>query len=280
MVEHLYYGNDAHCGTPPASYDQSIPSTYLCGVRYWDDGLADNDPNAVATTHLYYNQGLLSALVEPGNEVTQFGYPQGLLGTISTPTDVDWQQAVAGRTMPTTAIAYTYVAAAAGPATGNVRPSYVPVTCSPMCPPGSVPMATSVTGPAPDGGAAARPVHTYGYGGDANNDTKLAISGITPTAREVTYDPSGRTLTDTSATGQTTATTWDAGGQDLPIYTTDAASRVTTTVYDWALRATDTYGPATSTPPGMKDSCFQASGVPVDHPGRVLRGHPAHAYRL
>ena len=84
--------------------------------------------------------------------------------------------------------------------------------------------------------------------------------------RGICYDTSGRTLVNTTATGQSTTTVWDSGGQDLPVSSQDGTGRVTTTVYDWALRATDSYGPATSSAPGVAGSCFQSSGYPVASP--------------
>jgi len=246
----LYYGSDSHCSVP-GGYSPA-PSTMLCQVAYWDG----------AVTNLDYNAGgQLAAVVDPGSEQTVFGYGNGLLTKVVNPLINDWVNAGNGFTsVDETDIAYTFVnPAAAG--TTNIRPPFVAAS-GPPYPAGSIPMAVKVTAAAPDGATAARPEHDYTY--VSTNETQVHVVGLTTTVdTDVTYDASGRTLTTTTATGQTSTTTWDGGGQDLPVASSDAAGRVTTTIYDWALRATDTYGPATSSAPGAAGSCFQATGVPV-----------------
>lgn len=258
----LYYGNDSHC-TRPSGYDQSVAANLLCGISYWDG----------TTTGLYYSNGALSTLAEPGDSYSEFGYAGGLLTSLKSPTTVDWQAAdPADRDSApvTTDIAYTWVAPATSGST-NVRPAYTPVSAP--YPVGSVPLVTSVTAPSPDGGSSTpRPQHTFTYVG--TNETQEHTAGLTTAVdRDVTYDTSGRTLTTTTATGQKITTAWDKGGQDLPVSATDATGRETTTIYDWANRATDTYGPAPS-------ACFQANGLPVATPpatcGTIQHSHTGY----
>ena len=250
-VIQLYYGSDSHC-TPPTGYDQTVGPNLLCQIAFWDG----------TTTNLYYSNGMLAAVVNPGApnpEITQFSYTGGLLSDIESPLAEDWQAAVTGRTpaLATTHIAYNWVAAATGTAVGNIRPSATSV--SQTAPPArSIPLVASVTAPSPDGVSPTRASDTYAYVG--TNETTVHIAGLTTQVdRDVTYDPTGRLLNDTTATGQTSTTVWDAQSRDLPVSSADAAGRVTTTIYDWAMRVTDTYGPAPA-------SCFQASGFPVASP--------------
>lgn len=80
----------------------------------------------------------------------------------------------------------------------------------------------------------------------------------------VTYDQTGRMLTTKAPQTTATASTWDLAGKDLPVTSTDPAGRMTTTVYDWADRVTDTFGPAPA-------ACFDAaSGRPVSTTGVCL----------
>lgn len=262
----MYYGTDSHCGTIPVGYDQSVAANLLCGVVYWDG----------TTTNLYYANGQLATIKEPGSTYTQFGYSDGLMTAIESPPAVDWQGVdPTGRANApvTTAIGYTWVNPAA-PGSTNIRPAYSPATqTNGLYPAGSIPLVTSVTAPSPDGATTtARPEDSYTYVG--LNETQVHVAGLaTAVDRDVTYDSSGRLLTSTSATGQRTTTTWDAEGQDLQTSVADAAGRETTTIYDWANRPTDVYGPAPA-------SCFQSNGLPVASPpascGKIPHTHTGY----
>ena len=246
---YLYYSGSGSCTTPPGGlgYDVAPPPNMLCKVDF-------GEFEAGTATDLFYRNGMLSAVVDPGNEQTLLGYTGGLLTSVESPLAVDWQAAGPGRgSAPvTTDIAYTWIAG--GTAVNNVRPAWNPVS-GPPYPAGSIPMATSVTAPAPDGNTAARPKHNYVY--VLTNSTEVHVDGLSG-HQTVTYDTGGRTNVTQTATGQVSQLTWDQG-RDLPLTTTDPAGRVTTTVYDWALRATDSYGPAPA-------FCFQSSGFPVTSP--------------
>src|SRR5581483_1625297 len=63
--------------------------------------------------------------------------------------------------------------------------------------------------------------------------------------RKVTYDSTYRTTGETDIANLTTTTEWDSG-KDLVLSKTDPVGLKTTTIYDYADRPTDTYGPAPS----------------------------------
>jgi RHS repeat-associated protein len=93
------------------------------------------------------------------------------------------------------------------------------------------------------------------------------VAGVTPTigfSRKVTYDDADRALVTTDASGATVQTEWNV--KDQATATVDAAGRRSTTVYDYADRPIDHYGPAPA-------SCFNgqfptsacAATVPHSH---------------
>ena len=278
----MTYGNSASlggaaCPTPPGGgYAATVAPNLLCQVSYWDG----------TTTNLYYTNtptgsmqlaAVLDSVTSPagaGPSVAQFGYTSGLLTSVESPLAADWVVANALTTAPvtaTTVIGYTWI----NPDTSgsaNIRPAFVPATMTGgLYPAGSIPMVTSVTAPTADGtnstgSLALQPAHTYTY--LALNEAQIAVAGLASAVeRDVVFDPtSGRTLSDSTATSTSTpalltASTWAAGGQDLPTSSTDPAGRMSTTVYDWAMRATDTYGPAPA-------ACFSATDprVPIASP--------------
>ncbi|MGH2773167.1 MAG: PA14 domain-containing protein, partial [Actinomycetota bacterium] len=163
--------------------------------------------------------GHLARILDPGSEITDFGYDSsGRLTQIRDPltNDLIASGAIADPTADThkTLIAYD----AAG-------------------------KATKVTAPVPDSTGAARPEHTYSY--VASNKTNVSVAGLTPAtgyARQVTMDASNRLIEDRDSAGKLTSHTWDS--QDRPTSSTDPAGLKTTTVYDSAGRPTDSYGPA------------------------------------
>lgn len=60
----VYYGGDPTCGTAPAGFDANAPTGMLCAVQT-NDG---------RTTYFYYLSQLLSRIVKPGNEATDYQY--------------------------------------------------------------------------------------------------------------------------------------------------------------------------------------------------------------
>ncbi|MEV5300269.1 PA14 domain-containing protein [Amycolatopsis methanolica] len=226
-------GDTCYTGlTPPPGADANAPSQMLCRIAYWDG----------RQSVLWYTNGQLSRFEDPGSEITDFGYDTttGLLTKVRDPRAADWVAVdPTNRDNDTTRwlVAYT---------SGK---------------------ATSVTGPAPAVGAA-RPAHSYRYD-PANSQTFTDVAGLTPETgffSKVTYDSAYRTLSTTDATGKTSSTTWD--NRDLQLTSTDPAGRESTTVYDYAMRPTDTYGPApTSCFTGQQPTTACADTVPHTHTG-------------
>jgi RHS repeat-associated protein len=251
----LYYGGSVGanpgCPTPPAGtgFDTVVAPNLLCQIAYWDG----------TVTNLWYKNGMLSRVEEPGGQITDFGYGSGLLTQIRSPLAADWvavDPTTRASAPVTTDISYVWTAADTTGG-GNIRPAFSQVCPTGTCPAGAIPLVGSVTAPSPDGGAStARPQHSYTYVG--TNETQVHVAGLATTVdRDVTYSPTGQALTSTTATGQVSHAAWTPG--DLPTSTIDAAGRETTVIYDWAQRATDTYGPAPS-------ACFQTSGFPIATP--------------
>ena len=267
----LSYGPSADCPATatPWAWD-AAPANQLCKVTYWDG----------TATILHYLNGQIAAVEEPGQAFTRFGHSEGLLTTIQgvLANDLVLAGKIADSTAARTEISYAWLAAT--PVTApvaqqtNIRPSYSTVTkdANGVYPQGSIPVVTSVTGPAADGvTSTGRPQHSYTY--TATDTTAVTVAGIASTAATVTYDTTGRLLTAQVASNPVSTTAWDADGKDLTKSVTDPAGRKTTTIYDWADRVTDTYGPAPA-------SCFDTDGFPVASPptscGSIPHSHTGY----
>ena len=166
-----------------------------------------------STTLLYDGSGRLLRIIDPGTEVTEFSYAaSGELAGIQTPLVSDWL--AAGSRTSTSAnlvtIAYT-----------NGK-------------------TASVTLPAADGVTTAGRLSTgFTYG---TGTTAVSRTGISGTARTVTYDGGFRQLTDKSPSGLTSSQVWSP--KDMVLSSADPSGRTSTTIYDSRDRPTDTYGPA------------------------------------
>jgi len=214
-------GTGAACPIP-AGY-LAPPTGMLCRLIYPGHKAGADD-----TTQLLYNVNKqLAGILDPGQELTTFGYTTTSakrLAWLRDSTANDWLAADTTRTAASTnrtSISYD---------SGRVN---------------------TVTLPAPDGVTqAARPVKTYTY---ATGTTYVDVAGLTvPTtapsnghARTVTFDDAYRKLTDMSASGLKGTLAW--GDQDMLFSQTDALSRKTTNIYNDQDRLTDTYGPAPET---------------------------------
>lgn len=226
-------GDDCYAGAaPPSGADPLPPAQMLCRVAFWDG----------STSRLWYRSGQLAREEDPGSEVTDFGYDgSGLLDKVRDPLASDWVAADPTHRDSSdtwTAIAYTTV--------------------------GDRTQAASITQPAPTPGQP-RPRHGYRY--VSGTETKVDAAGLAPASgsfRDVTFDAAYRQLTDTDATGVTTRQEWDA--KDNPTATVDGAGRRSTTVYDYADRPTDRYGPAPS-------SCFTGQLPTAGCAGTIKHGH-------
>ncbi|MFL6124098.1 PA14 domain-containing protein [Actinophytocola sp.] len=233
----LYYnrsGDDCYGGvTPPAGADSLPPSQMLCRIAYWDG----------TQTRLWYKQGQLFRIEDPGSEITDYSYnTAGMLSAMRDSLANDW--------------------VAVDPAGRNNDGSTWQVGYDTA---GTV--ATSVTAPAPQPGQA-RPRHGYRYD-PTNHQSFVDVAGLSPATgffTKVTYDDAWRLLSTTDATGKTTSQTWN--DKDLQLTSTDPAGRVSTTVYDYADRPTDQYGPAPAACfTGQQPTTPCASTVPHTHTG-------------
>ncbi|HEY4752645.1 MAG TPA: RHS repeat domain-containing protein, partial [Candidatus Limnocylindrales bacterium] len=242
----FYYANDAGgpegptvppCTTPPGPDYGQTPAGDVCRIVYPSPSGTGVGPS----TYLYYDpSGRLKRIVDPGSEVTDFQYAAtGELTGIRTPLVTDWLAADTSRAAADAnlmQIAYSGTT----PATRKV---------------------TSVTLPAADGVTTTGRLttsFTYTTAADGSGTTYVDHTGITPAgghARTVSFDPTLRQLTDTTATGQTSSQVWDPA-KDLLDSATDGAGRMTTTIYDARDRPIETYGPAPAT-------CFGSDRRPL-----------------
>ncbi|RJQ86676.1 hypothetical protein D5S19_11055 [Amycolatopsis panacis] len=205
-------GDDCYGGTSvPAGADAVAPSQMLCRVSYWDG----------SQTFLWYVQGRIARIEDPGAENNDYLYDEGgRVTAIRSPLAADW--------------------VAADPASRNLIDYYTTIGYADQ---NGKTQATNVTEPAPAPGQP-RPKTTYRYD-PANRTTYTDTAGLNPAvgfSGKVTYDDADRTLSTTDAAGKTSLQEW--GPNDLPLSTTDPAGRKATTAYDYADRPTDSYGPA------------------------------------
>ncbi|RLK62005.1 PA14 domain-containing protein [Actinokineospora cianjurensis] len=219
-LHQLYYnrpGEDCYGGASvPSGADSLPPAQMLCRIVYWDG----------STSRLWYKAGQLFRIEDPGSEITDYSYTNGVLTGTRSSLAADWvavNPGVRDTAATYTAIGYDNTAA--------VKP-----------------VATSVTSPAPVTGAS-RPAHSYRYD-RPNRIAYTDVAGITPAvgfSNKVIYDDADRLLSTTDATGKVSSQTWNVKDQKLT--STDLAGRVSTTVYDAQDRPIDNYGPAPA-------SCF------------------------
>jgi RHS repeat-associated protein len=204
----MTYGGDPSC--PSDSGFSVAPNFMLCKVDYAQFGGGQ--------TSLYYSNGHLARITDPGGEITDLGYDAtGLLTQIRDPLTNDL--ITSGTITDPIADSHKWLIAYAG---GK---------------------AIGLTSPVPDGGALTiRPQHTYDYWGSATN---VHVAGIVESAlgyvRQVTEDSGGRLSEDRDLAGKLTKYEWDSG--DRLKKKTDPTGITSTTIYDAAGRPTDQYGP-------------------------------------
>ncbi|MEZ3155338.1 PA14 domain-containing protein [Microbacterium sp. BWR-S6Y] len=211
-------GDRSSCPERSGAGYAKAPVDMLCRISYPDG----------SQSHLFYNlNGQLAAILDPGDELTLFGYDSagGLLSQI--------RDATANDSIP--------VPAADGDDPASTLIAY------------DAGRAKSITLPAPDGRTRTdRPSHTYTYGEGA---TKVAVAGLEGVSQTVTYDGAWRTTSTTSAMGVTTSQRWHPT-KDLVLSTTDAGGLASTRVYDALDRPVETYSAAPA-------ACFGADRRPV-----------------
>jgi RHS repeat-associated protein len=237
------YGGDSAASTlcvPPGGPGSvAAPVGWLCAITY-----PEATPGAGATyTKLSYSQlgaaVYLTRIVDPGGEVTDFGYEDGRLNTIRDSVMNDWKM-FSG-------------------ATAELAEEKTEITYSG----GKV---TQVRLPAPDGvTSGARPAKTYTYSSSPANTTYVDIAGFTAPstppatghALTVTYDGALRATSSRSAMGYLSTQKWSP--KDQLLWAKDPAGRMSTTIYDpWTDRALHRYGPA-------PESCFEMNEVSASY---------------
>ena len=223
----VLYSGDAGCPTPPSGF-VGAPSGMICAVTTSDGQI----------TKFFYvidsgGHPRLARLERPGSELLDYSYlPEdpaspnscpGCLGTLRDGLAADAITAGVRTQDGTDLTAITY------DALGH---------------------AASVTLPAATAGAT-RQAHTYEYQVGYSNTHVTGATEPNGFTRKITYDATFRTLSDSDAASLVTTTVWDtdangAPRKDLLLSTTDPAGLKSTTIYDYADRATDQYGPAPS----------------------------------
>lgn len=191
------------CPLPPSGFT-ATPSYMLCKVDYLEFGGGE--------TFLYYSNGHLARILDPGGEITDFGYDAvGKLTQVRDPLNNDLITS----------------GAITDPASDTHKTS---IAYDPA----------GVTAPTPAAGAL-RPQHTYDY--QANRTNVHVAGALEPLgySRQVTFDAGGRTTEERDAAGKPTTYVWDSGNR--LVRKTDPTQVVTTNLYDPAGNLTDTYGP-------------------------------------
>jgi RHS repeat-associated protein len=248
-------GSTSACRVP--SGYTAAPDGMLCRIIY-PGHIVGGVGGVDDTTQLFYKDGQLSSIVDPGDEQTSFQYTSGRLTGIWDSTTTDWIKVVgSGRTANSTngtTFAYNDL--------GQV---------------------STVTLPDPTGATvdAKQTQKSYGYtyddtpSGDPDHPVAVAGSGTTTVdllhqessstghSLVVDFDEAWRATNLTGPSGLQTRKYWNA--QDQLRTSTDPAGFETSTVYDAVTKLpTDSYGPAPT-------SCF--NNTPGDpHRGDYLPG--------
>jgi len=221
-AEVLYAGNAA-CPAVPNGF-VAAPDKMICLIRTSD---------GQQTQLQYANDGAgkpqLARLVKPGNEVTDFAYDGQGTGMIQQIRDDVANDAIRA----------------------GVRNQ--DVTATTQLTYDALGREASIIMPAATANAT-RQAHNYNFMSldplnPANTDigfTNVKVANATEPngfSRQVYYDKFYRYTKDTNIANLTNVTEWDPK-KDLVLSTTDPAGLKSTTIYDYADRATDTYGPA------------------------------------
>ena len=203
------------------------PPGMLCRIFY------PGDQSPAATTRILYNAaGQLEAILDPGDELSTFGYDaSGRLAWVRDSLANEWIGKGLGAAASANRIDIAYTA-------GKV---------------------SGVTLPAPDGvSGAERPAKTYDY---ATGATTIDVAGQDLTdsdlghSSRVTFDTAWRQTSATSTMGLTATKVWDPF-KDLVLSATDPQGLMSTTIYDGRDRAIQAYGPAPA-------SCFGSDRTPL-----------------
>lgn len=232
------------CPAPAGAGFIAAPDDRLCRIVYPGHVPGSND-----TTRIAYNgAGQIAQIIDPGDQVTAFGYDSSRrLSLIRDAQANDWIANVNdGVVTDASATIITYDAGL----TGEIADDRV----------------LSVGLPATDGVTVStrlRKIFSYASSGTATGGftyidaTGVDARGSTATdnhARKVYFDASLRAVADTTALGRTSTQEWDPQ-KDLVLSATDAAGLTTTNIYNAVDRLVESYGPAAA-------SCFGADRRP------------------
>jgi RHS repeat-associated protein len=211
----VLYSGDTNCPAAPSGFLSSAPVNMICATSSSDGNITGFFYKADAN-----GTPRLARVTAPGSAMTDYGYDTA--GRIVQVRDSLANDAVSAgvRSQDGTEVTQlTYDALGRG---------------------------ASLTLPAATAGAT-RQAHTYAY--QPNNTSIMHVAGATEPngfTRKVTYDGTFRTLTDTDISNLTTTTVWDSK-KDLVLSSTEPTGLMTTYLYDYASRKTDSYGPAPAT---------------------------------
>ena len=218
-----------------AGFDTSPPNGMLCQIDYPDS----------TQTRLYYQNGLLARISDPGDETVTTP------GTTAAPegravTDLSWD---ANGTV-------TQILSAAGNDRARAQTANPAVFGSNLLTANELAL-TLTTGPSPfgrqvtgatfpaaaHGTTAAQTTIAYTVPLDplTGGQTQVTVSGVSGVARTVAFDGAGRHTAETDMLGRVTTTQWSPG-LDLTLWSS-AGGRTTSTVYDQWWHPTDVYGP-------------------------------------
>ncbi len=202
----LYYSGASQCGTPPSGYS-AAPANMLCAYVTTDS----------RTTYFYYDaSGRLGRVTTPGDQATSFGYDS--LGRL---------------TSQRSALAHDAVAASIRPDNASVLSEITYDTLG---------RAADITLPSAQNNGF-RAVHRYQYLPNETRTTEVGETEPLGYSQRVEYDTLYRTTKSYDKAGLATTTEWHSV-KDLTLAATDATGLKSTTIYDYADRPTDQYGPA------------------------------------
>lgn len=212
-------GDRSSCPERSGAGYAKAPVDMLCRISYPDG----------SESRLFYNiNGQLAAILDPGDELTLFGYDSagGLLSQI--------RDATANDSIPVPVVD-------GGDDPASTRIVYEGVR------------AKTITLPAPDGVTQAeRPSRTYAY---LDGKTTVSIAGLEGVSQTVTYDSAWRSTSTSSALGVTTTQQWHPT-KDLVLSSIDSSGLTSTRIYDALDRPVEGYTPAPA-------PCFGADRRPV-----------------
>lgn len=214
-----------------AGLTEEPPVGMLCQVKYWSgtDPAADDTR---AKTSLYYLQGRLARIEDPGGEVTDFGYDaDSRLNTIRSPEAADMAAALGSSMAANVMLTRLHYDAAGRIARVVAPPAEVLVS-----------VGGSIIYPL-------RAEHSYEYD-IPNRYAKVHVAGLTEPngyARRVKWDLNGWLEEDYDTAGLMTRSYKDASGLAYLEHERKAPGTegvASSTVYDHAGRPVEQYGPA------------------------------------